>query len=93
MTFLRFTTSFGAFTFDLKDSDKGQWFRLSVCVGNSTMKQLDHVRRSAQQVDAQAALMSRVTVDPVESLDAVNAANGILFKKLIFENIQAIKNE
>ena len=45
------------------------------------MKQLDHVRRSAQQVDAQAALMSRITVDPVESLDAVNAANGLLFLK------------
>ena len=47
------------------------------------MKQLDHVRRSAQQVDAQAALMSRVTVDPVESLDAVNAANGIFFLKKV----------
>ena len=52
------------------------------------MKQLDHVRRSAQQVDAQAALMSRITVDPVESLDAVNAANGLLFLKYISHSTQ-----
>ena len=61
---LRFSHSIEAFTFDLKDSDQGQWFRLSVCVGNSTMQGVDHVRRSAQQIDAQERLRIRNNFQP-----------------------------
>ena len=40
----------------MKDVEFGEWYRISVCFGNSTITELKHVRRSAGWADTQGPI-------------------------------------
>ena len=37
----------------MKDAEFGEWYRISICFGNSTVDKLEHIRRSAGWKDTQ----------------------------------------
>ena len=37
----------------MKDVELGEWYRISICFGNSTVEKLEHIRRSAGWGDTQ----------------------------------------